>query len=120
MKRTLSAKLLLNGVILLGAWGAPRLAFAKDYYVAPTGSDSAAGTLAAPFATIAKAQTSAAAGDTVYFRGGKFAYTAGTNTCSSQTATVNAIVLNKSGTACNLIHYFAYTCESTVFDFSGM
>ena len=39
-------------------------------YVAPGGSDSAAGTQAAPWATIAHAQSVAQAGDTVYFRGG--------------------------------------------------
>jgi hypothetical protein len=40
------------------------------YYVAPNGSDAAgvAGTEAAPFASWARAQTAAAAGDTVYFR----------------------------------------------------
>jgi len=97
-------------------------AVAKTLYVAvaPAGNDSNAGTQDAPFASIAKAQSAAAAGDTVYFRGGTYSYTAGTNTCTSQTDTVNAIVLNKSGTAGNLIQYFAYAGETPIFDFSKM
>jgi uncharacterized protein (TIGR03382 family) len=93
---------------------------ANTYYVAPTGSDTAAGTMAAPWATIAQAQTVAVAGDTVYFRGGRYAYTSGTQPCSSGTATINAIVLNKSGTSGNLIHYWAAPGEIPIFDFSGI
>jgi len=55
-----------------------------EYYVAPTGSDSAAGTFAAPFQTLGKAQTTVRAviaagqaGDiTVYLRDGKYYQTA--------------------------------------------
>jgi hypothetical protein len=44
------------------------------YYVSPTGSDSNAGTLAAPFATLGKAQTAMRAGSikTTYLRGGTY------------------------------------------------
>src|SRR5450432_3168457 len=66
---------------------------ASTYYVAPGGSDSAAGTQAAPWASIGHAQTVAVAGDTVYFRAGKYAYTSGLKTCTSGTDTVNAILL---------------------------
>jgi hypothetical protein len=93
---------------------------AATYYVAPNGSDSAAGSQAAPWATIAHAQSVAAAGDTVYFRAGTYSYSSGTTTCSSQTATINGVVLNKSGTSGNLIHYWAYPGEVPVFDFSGI
>ena len=95
---------------------------ATEYYVAvaPAGDDGNAGTEAAPFASMAKAQSAAAPGDTVYFRGGTYAYTAGTNTCTSLTDTVNAVVLNKSGTAGKLIQYFAYPGETPVFEFSKM
>ena len=41
---------------------APALARAAEYYVSPTGSDSAAGTSAAPFATLSKANSAAASG----------------------------------------------------------
>ncbi|MEO7495565.1 MAG: right-handed parallel beta-helix repeat-containing protein [Massilia sp.] len=90
------------------------------YYVSPTGSDSAAGTLAAPWRTIARAQTAATAGDTVYFRGGTYTYSAGINTCASQTDTVNAITLDKSGVAGGVIRYWAYGTEVPIFDFSSM
>jgi hypothetical protein len=90
---------------------------AVKWYVAPGGSDNAAGTLAAPFASWAKGQTAASAGDTVYFRAGTYYYTKATTNCASQTDNVNANVLNKSGTSGNLIHYMAYPGEMPVFDF---
>ncbi|HEY1332732.1 MAG TPA: DUF1565 domain-containing protein, partial [Myxococcaceae bacterium] len=57
---------------------APLSARAATFYVAPTGSDTNPGTMAQPFATIARGQMAAAAGDTVFFRGGTYAFTAGT------------------------------------------
>ena len=45
---------------------------AADYYVATNGSDGNAGSLAQPFASIAKAQQSASSGDNVYIRGGTY------------------------------------------------
>jgi uncharacterized protein (TIGR03382 family) len=95
-------------------------AAANTYYVATDGSDSNAGTMAAPFASWAKAQSVAAAGDTVYFREGRYKYTAATATCGSTSDTVNAVVLNKSGASGNPINYFAYPGEKPVFDFSGI
>src|SRR5580698_11331961 len=82
-------------------------AAATTWYVAPTGSDTAAGTMAAPFASWARAQTAASPGDTVYFRGGTYKYTAATSTCTSGTATVYDVVLSKSGTSGNPINYWA-------------
>ena len=105
---------------VVGFAAAGNAAAASTYYVAPGGSDSAAGTQAAPWKSIAHAQSVVAAGDTVYFRGGTYAYTAGINTCASQTATVNAITLNKSGASGSLITYSAYPGETPVFTFSGM
>ena len=101
---------------------APRVvAAANTYYVATTGSDANAGTMAAPFASWAKAQTVVSPGDTVYFRGGRFRFTDAVATCAGSTsATVNAVVLNKSGTSGNPINYFAYPGERPVFDFSGI
>jgi MYXO-CTERM domain-containing protein len=98
----------------------PRVASAATWYVAPTGSDTAAGTQAAPFASWARAQTAAAAGDTVYFRGGTYRFTDATSTCTSATATVNAVVLSKSGASGNPINYWAFPGETPVFDFSGI
>ncbi|MGR6919360.1 right-handed parallel beta-helix repeat-containing protein [[Actinomadura] parvosata] len=90
------------------------------YYVAPNGSDSAAGTQAAPFASIARAQAAAQPGDTVYLRGGTYTYTSANSACSSPTARVDAITLNRSGSAGNLLRYWAYPGEKPVFDFSRM
>jgi hypothetical protein len=98
----------------------PASAAGNTYYVAPNGNDGAAGTRAAPWATIARAQTAVKAGDTVYLRGGRYAYTRATSACSSQTGRVSAIVLSKSGASGNPIRYWAQPGEKPVFDFSGM
>lgn len=45
---------------------------AGTFYVATNGSDTAAGSLTQPFASIARAQQAAASGDTVYIRGGTY------------------------------------------------
>jgi MYXO-CTERM domain-containing protein len=110
----------LPWAVALVAFLVPLTANAATFYVAPTGSDAAAGTMAAPFASWAQAQTAAAPGDTVYFRGGTYAFTDATSTCTSPTATVNAVVLSKSGTAANPINYWAFPGETPVFDFSGI
>ncbi|MEO5769727.1 MAG: MYXO-CTERM sorting domain-containing protein, partial [Polyangia bacterium] len=85
---------------------------AATYYVAPTGNNSNPGTIDQPFATMARGQQAAAAGDTVYLRGGTYKFVSGTD--------ANAIMLNKSGTSGNPIKYWAYQTEVPVFDFSGM
>jgi Right handed beta helix region len=99
------------------AIGAP-IAAAKIYYVSPKGSDAAAGTLAAPWASFAHAQAVVAPGDTVYFRGGTYAYTTATTNCKSKTDNVSPIPLTKSGTSGSPINYWAYPGETPVFDFS--
>jgi len=103
-------------------WLGPALARAATFYVAPApaGSDSNDGSEAAPFASMARAQTQAEAGDTVYFRGGTYAYTEGTTTCSSGTANISGVVLDKDGAADSPIRYFAYPGEVPVFDFDGI
>jgi MYXO-CTERM domain-containing protein len=109
------ASALLSALVL-----APRLASAVDYYVAPSGSDTADGTEGAPWATWAHAQSAMEAGDTAHFRGGTYAYTSGTSTCSSETATINAVQLNKSGSAGKPLSYVAYAGEKPIFDFAGI
>jgi hypothetical protein len=109
----------LGGALL--AFLVPAAARAATYYVAPNGSDSAAGTLAAPFASWARAQSAAAAGDVVYFRGGTYKYTAATSTCGGSTsAKISAVVLSKSGSSGSPISYEAYPGENPLFDFSGI
>lgn len=81
------------------------VAFAADYYVSPSGNDSNPGTLAAPFATIPKAIAVAAAGDSIYLRGGTHAYS-------------STITIAKSGTSSAPIRMLAYQNEKPVIDFS--
>ncbi len=85
---------------------------AAVYYVAPSGHDGAAGTLDAPLQTMAQAQTLALPGDTVYFRGGTYAFVSSSDS--------NGVTLDKSGTSGNPIRYWAYAGEIPVFDFVGM
>jgi hypothetical protein len=93
---------------------------AATYYVSPKGSDNAAGTMAAPFASFARGQTAAQPGDTVYFRGGEYDYTAATTACPSQTGLVAGLELTKSGTQGHMIHYMAYPGETPLFNFVGI
>jgi parallel beta-helix repeat protein len=106
-----SRRILATAVFLCAV--APRTAHAANtYYVAPTGgSDSAAGTEAAPFATLGKAQSVASAGDTVLIRGGRFTF--------SGSGTVG-VSFTKSGTASASINYFAYPGEVPVFDLTNL
>jgi hypothetical protein len=98
----------LSGCLLgLGLFVAKN-AFAAEYYVSPTGSDSNPGTQASPWGTVQKAANTAVAGDTVWFRGGTYSPSAG-------------ITFSKSGTSdTNRINYFAYQGEVPKIDFSNM
>ena len=90
---------------------------AAEFYVAPNGSDAAAGTKAAPFATIQRSQQSAAPGDTVLIRGGTYRMTeaqiagrVGPYACVT--------LLDKSGAPGKRINYWAFPGEQPVFDYS--
>ena len=88
--------------------------YATTYYVAATGSNSAAGTMAQPFATLQKGNDAAAAGDTVFVRGGTYSITAPSNSGAG-------ITITKSGTSdTKRIYFWAYPGEIPVFDFSKM
>jgi hypothetical protein len=83
------------------------------YYVATNGSDSAAGTLAQPFASVGRAQQAASSGDTVYIRGGTY-----TNFTVAATDTTYQYVLNFTKSN---ISYLAYPGDSRpVLDFSNI
>jgi hypothetical protein len=78
---------------------AARNVLAAEYYVGPTGSDSNPGTKDSPFASVQKANDSAAAGDTIWMRAGTYYST-------------TQIVLSKSGTSdTNRTKIWAYPGE---------
>lgn len=94
-------------------------AFSNIYYVATNGSDANTGAINAPFLTIQRAQTSAAAGDTVYVRGGTYVMT------TAQIAQYSGIwayvtLINKSGTPGNRIKYWNYPNERPVFNYENI
>jgi len=60
--------------LLLAALTLPVAAHAATWYIAPAGQDSATGTLAGPWQSLARAQQAAQPGDTVYLRGGTYAF----------------------------------------------
>jgi len=77
----------------------------STWYVATTGSDSAAGDIAHPFKTIQKGVNVAVAGDTVYVRGGNYN---------------EKISMVASGTAGNPITISGYLGEHAVIDGTGI
>ncbi|NBV24024.1 MAG: pectate lyase [Proteobacteria bacterium] len=88
-----------------------------SWYVAPTGDDAAPGTLAKPFATVQRAQQAAAAGDTVFLRGGTYAMRED-QIASRKGIFASVMVLDKSGTPDQPITYRASPGERPVFDCS--
>ncbi len=104
----LSRKVLALSLVALYA----STGFAATYYVATTGSDSNAGTLAAPFKSITKAQSVASSGDTVSIRGGTYS----SFTIAANDSSYNYVhKLSKSG-----ITYAAYTGETPIFNFASV
>jgi hypothetical protein len=91
--------------LVLGAAASVR---ADDHYVAPDGNDANPGTLDQPFATVERAEMAAAAGDTVYLRGGVYRF-------SGTQATVG-VSLTKSGQSGEPIQYVAHPGELPIFD----
>jgi hypothetical protein len=85
---------------------------AAEYYVAPTGGDDKPGTLAEPFASLARAQEAASPGDTIWIRGGEYAF--------SGSEIEIGVVFSKSGAEGQPIKYFAYQDETPVFDFFNL
>ncbi|WP_437930039.1 right-handed parallel beta-helix repeat-containing protein [Sorangium sp. So ce291] len=102
-KQSLAATSTAAGLFLLLATGTAR---AAEHYVAPDGSDSNRGTMDRPFATLSKANSAAAAGDTIWVRGGTYDIT-------------TQLVLSRSGTSdTNRTKIWAYPGEKPVLDAS--
>ncbi len=81
---------------------------AKVYYVSPTGSDAASGTIDQPFQTISKAHSLAQAGDTIYVRSGTF-----------NLSTSISLALKTGADSTKRCCLFAFPGEHPVFDFSA-
>jgi len=116
LSKSLKRSLLL-ALPLLTAIGS---AHAATYYIAPTGKDNAAGTQDAPWKSLARAQQAIHPGDTVYLRGGTYAFSAATTSCPSRRGVVSGVSLDKSGTEAQPIRYWAYPGETPVLDFHAM
>lgn len=92
---------------------------AAEFFVAPDGSDAAAGTRREPFATVQQAQQAAAPGDTVTLRGGRYVMT-GAHIARRTRLYAYVIHLDKSGAPGAPITYRAAKGEQPVFDFSAV
>ena len=79
-------------------------AHAATWYVAPSGNDANAGSLASPFQTITKAASRAAAGDVVEVRGGVYH---------------EVVKISSKGTASARIIFRAYSGEAAAIDGTG-
>jgi len=91
-------------------------ASAATYYVATTGDDGAAGSLAAPWLTWQKGFETIVAGDTLYIRGGTYA-SAGASVGADYRA---VSVDNHDGTSGDLIVVLNYTGEIPILDCATM
>ena len=92
---------------------------AAEYFVAPGGSDYDAGTLEAPFGSLARAQNAVAPGDTVWIRGGIYRFT-DRSIAGNGRLYAEVIHLSRSGLRGAPIRYWAYGEERPVFDFSAV
>ena len=91
--------------IILATFLVAVTARAASYVVAPDGSDLASGTLEAPWRTLQHAADTAAAGDTVWVRGGVYR---------------ESVTLTRSGRADAPIVFAAYADEGPVIDGEGL
>lgn len=108
-------KILITGVALFFAI----VAQAKVYFVAPFGDDHAEGNKEKPFATFGKAQSLAEAGDTVYFRQGR--YIVNNEEIQNYSGRYTTVFhITKSGRADAPIVYSGYKKENAEFDMTAV
>jgi len=83
------------------------LSFGATYYIAPSGNDNNTGAISSPWATLNKAWTVIKAGDTVYLRGGTYAFNA------------QQRLTGKNGASGTPINVWAYPNETPILSKSG-
>jgi hypothetical protein len=88
---------------------------AATWFVAPKGDDANPGTIEAPFATMQKGHDKAAAGDTVYLRGGTYSIKG-----NGATALIGISITKSGKSATQRLNFWAYGDEVPVLDFSGL
>ena len=99
---------------------APLSANAATYYVAPTEATRRLPERSGPLCFLGARADGRRRGRHGLLSRRIYRYTDATATCTSTTATVNAVVLSKSGASGKPIRYWAYPGETPVFDFSGI
>jgi hypothetical protein len=88
---------------------------ASVFFVSPKGDDSSPGTIDKPFASLQKGHDMATPGDTVWIRGGTYAFSGkgATSECG--------VLIKKSGEShTKRIYFWAYKDEVPVFDFANL
>lgn len=103
-----------TGGILLAFFFIHSVFAGSTWFVATNGIDTNTGASNSPFATLMRAQTAAAAGDTVWLRGGTYFLQ-----YSNVTATNSPWVIVNNLTK-NNVNYYAWPGELPVFDFSNV
>jgi parallel beta-helix repeat protein len=78
--------------------------FGKNIYVSPSGNDNNNGSVTSPYYSLNRAWQAVVPGDTVYMRGGTYAYT----------SQIQCYLVGKSGTASNPICIYVYPGEHPV------
>ena len=92
----------------------------SQIFIAPYGDDTNPGTIDLPLESIQKAQELAAAGDTVFIRGGEYKIRPDQISRIERNLFACISYLDKSGTEDQTIKYWAYPGETPVFDFSDV
>jgi hypothetical protein len=90
-----------------------------EYFVAPDGDDTQAGSIDSPFLTVQRAHASVQPGDTVWIRGGNYRLKE-SQIASNRRGRAYVTLLDKDGDESKPIRFWAYQDEQPVFDFTDV
>ncbi len=88
---------------------------AATWFVAPDGDNTNPGTIEKPFATLQQGHDKASAGDTVYLRGGTYAFKG-----KGATSLIGTSITKSGKSATQRIYFWAYADEIPVLDYSAL